>query len=203
MAMTQQRQARLGELSLRNLQTWMERGRARVDTATRSTVVPRLFPALAAKKLRLDGCLFCAQDDVTANRILAQNKTFFVRQDNYPATDGHVEIVPKRHVVSFFDLTPREIRDAYDLLKVARDLIPQLWPAADGYTIGVNEGEAAGRSVDHLHIHLIPRRIGDVADPRGGIRRVVPNCDPDLWARGTEAWADRVALAKMAEFAEH
>lgn len=203
MAMIQQRQARLGRLSLRGLQAWMELGRAHVAAVACSPVAIRLFPGFAAKKIKREGCLFCAQDDVTVNRIVAENKTFFVREDNFPATRGHVEIVPKRHVVSFFDLTPREIRDAYELLKVARDKITQMWSAPDGYTIGVNEGEAAGRSVDHLHIHLIPRRIGDVDDPRGGIRRVVPNCDPDLWARETDDWAARVGLSRVAEFAEH
>jgi diadenosine tetraphosphate (Ap4A) HIT family hydrolase len=105
-----------------------------------------------------------------------------VRRDNFPATDGHVEIVPKRHVVSFFDLTRRELDDAFALLKKARHEIAQMASDPDGYTIGVNEGEAAGRTVDHLHIHVIPRRKGDVDDPRGDIRRIFPHCNPDAWA---------------------
>ncbi|MGY2082863.1 HIT family protein [Blastococcus sp. SYSU DS0539] len=125
-------------------------------------------------------CLFCRTDDQAVNRILCENDSFFARLDNFPATEGHVEIVPRRHVVSFFDLMEHEVSDAYALLKRARKILDQrLEP--DGYTIGVNEGEAAGRTVHHLHIHLIPRAFGDVEDPRGGIRRSLPNGNPDLW----------------------
>jgi diadenosine tetraphosphate (Ap4A) HIT family hydrolase len=125
-------------------------------------------------------CIFCLQHHAAENKIMIENDEFFVRYDNFPATEGHVEIVPKRHVVSFFDLTPTEIGAAYDLmLRAQKKLADKYGP--DGYTIGVNEGTAAGRSVNHLHIHLIPRHYGDVDDPRGGIRQIVPNCDPDLW----------------------
>lgn len=125
-------------------------------------------------------CLFCRQDDRSANRVLCDNATFYARYDNFPATRGHVEVVPKRHVVSFFDLTDGEMADAYSLLKTARELLERdVHP--DGYTIGINEGVAAGRSVHHLHIHLVPRRHGDVEDPRGGIRRALPNGNPELW----------------------
>ncbi len=125
-------------------------------------------------------CLFCRQDDPAANKLLCQNDSFFARLDNFPATAGHVEVVPKRHVVSFFDLMGHEVADAYALLQTARKLLDREHDP-DGYTIGINEGSAAGRSVDHLHIHLIPRRTGDVPDPRGGIRRCLPNGNPDLW----------------------
>jgi diadenosine tetraphosphate (Ap4A) HIT family hydrolase len=93
---------------------------------------------------------------------------------------GHSEIIPKRHVESFFDLTPIEVQDAFALiLKVRQELCTRFQPP--GYTIGVNEGKAAGRTVDHLHIHVIPRYFGDVPDPRGGIRQVLPNFFPDQW----------------------
>ncbi|MEU5068828.1 HIT family protein [Streptomyces virginiae] len=125
-------------------------------------------------------CLFCKQNQPDLNQIMSENKTFYARYDNFPATEGHVEIVPKRHVESFFDLTTKEVKDAYGLiLSVKKTLSDKHDP--DGYTIGINEGRAAGRTIDHLHIHLIPRRFGDVQDPRGGIRRAVPNCDPDQW----------------------
>lgn len=126
-------------------------------------------------------CIFCRRDQPELNRIMRENKTFFVRYDNFPAAEGHVEIVPKRHVESFFDLTARELKDAYSLIRSAQENIDDRHHP-DGYTIGVNEGRAAGRTVDHLHIHLIPRHHGDVDDPRGGIRQAVPNCDPDSWA---------------------
>lgn len=125
-------------------------------------------------------CLFCQQDDPTTNRIIAENNTCFVRWDNFPATAWHVEVVPKRHVESYFDLTDDEVADAQELLRHMANLIGNdIHP--DGYTIGVNEGRAAGRSIDHVHIHLAPRHFGDVPDPRGGIRRVLPNGDPDKW----------------------
>ncbi|MEU6406246.1 HIT family protein [Streptomyces sp. NPDC046985] len=127
-------------------------------------------------------CLFCQWRQPRLNKIMQQNRTFYVRYDNFPATEGHVEVVPKRHVESLFDLTAREVRDAYALIGTAsRRLMEER--RIDGFTIGVNEGRAAGRTVDHLHIHVIPRRFGDVEDPRGGIRRAVPNCNPELWTQ--------------------
>lgn len=125
-------------------------------------------------------CLFCLRDDASLNTIINTNETFYARLDNFPATPGHVEVVPKRHVESFFDLSDSEVLDAYTLMQtVEKELAALHGPS--GYTIGVNEGKVAGRSIDHLHIHLIPRYEGDVADPRGGIRQVVPNFDPDTW----------------------
>ncbi|MFY1636221.1 HIT family protein [Solwaraspora sp. WMMB335] len=135
-------------------------------------------------------CLFCRRDDPQLNRISHQNLTCFARLDNFPATEGHTEIVPKRHVESFFDLTPQELQDAYALILTVRtDLARRLRP--QGYTIGINEGRAAGRSIDHLHIHVIPRRFGDVEDPAGGIRQVLPNCDPQAWTAATAAAFDK------------
>lgn len=126
-------------------------------------------------------CLFCRQNDPSVNTIMAQSENFYVRLDNFPATKGHVEIVPKRHIESFFELTPEEMSEAYALMQsTQQDLLKTHQP--DGFTIGINDGRAAGRTVDHLHIHLIPRYIGDVSDPRGGIRQVVPNFEPDLWS---------------------
>jgi len=134
-----------------------------------------------ALSVQRSDCLFCLKYSSQHNTIMIQNKSFFARYDNFPAAQGHVEIVPKRHVASFFDLTETEIREAFKLLLEAKEQLAVEYKPA-GYTIGVNEGEAAGRSIDHLHIHLIPRYHGDVADPRGGIRQILPNCDPDLWA---------------------
>ncbi|RCG31866.1 HIT family protein [Sphaerisporangium album] len=125
-------------------------------------------------------CLFCHKDDPSLNRVMCENSNFYSRYDNFPATPGHIEIVPKRHVISFFDLSQREIKSAYSLIRQSQQILDRAH-SPDGYTIGVNEGVAAGRSVDHLHIHVIPRYMGDVPDPRGGIRQIVPNCDPDAW----------------------
>lgn len=126
------------------------------------------------------GCLFCRFEDRSVNTIFAQSENFYARLDNFPAVDGHVEIVPKKHIVSFFELTHDEIAEAYGLMTKAQKMLFERYRPA-GYTIGINEGRAAGRSVDHLHIHLIPRHMGDVADPRGGIRQILPNCRPDDW----------------------
>lgn len=134
----------------------------------------------------VDDCIFCRRHDPEVNRIMRENDSFFARYDNFPANEGHLEIVPKRHVESFFELSEREVVEAYALLVEARDVLQERH-RPDGYTIGVNEGRAAGRSVDHLHIHLIPRHFGDVKDPRGGIRRAAPNCDPDSWVASAAA----------------
>ncbi|GAA4239346.1 hypothetical protein GCM10022254_59080 [Actinomadura meridiana] len=125
-------------------------------------------------------CLFCKVDDPQINRTLCENDLFYARYDNFPANPGHVEIVPKRHVVSFFDLEDHEVLSAFSLMRTAREMIDEKY-FPEAYTIGVNDGKAAGRSIDHLHIHLIPRHQGDVDDPRGGIRKAAPNSDPDAW----------------------
>ncbi len=126
-------------------------------------------------------CIFCRVGDPSVNRILKETGRFYARWDNYPVSDGHVEIVPKSHVVSFFDLTPDHMREAYELMcEVQKILTEEYQP--QGYTIGINDGRAAGRTVDHLHIHVIPRYTGDVADPRGGIRQILPGDNPSLWS---------------------
>ena len=118
-------------------------------------------------------CLFC-RPDTAQNMLVAQAATAYVRLDNFPSAAGHMEVVPRRHVASFFDLTPAEVQDIHTLACEARAYVPDV----DGWTIGVNEGRAAGRTVDHLHLHLIPRQHGDVPDPRGGIRWVLPGTAP-------------------------
>lgn len=120
-------------------------------------------------------CLFCQPHSPT-NRRIYQHGTAYARHDNYPAAHGHVEVVPLRHVVSVVDLTPTEWTDIHTLIRtVMAD------GDADGWTIGINEGPAAGRTIDHVHVHLIPRRWGDVDDPRGGVRHVLPGTDCDAW----------------------
>ena len=129
------------------------------------------------------GCLFCLKYSAGENTIMLENDAFFARYDNFPASPGHIEIVPKRHVESLFELSAEEVAKAYTLMSQAKNKLNE-HHHPDGYTIGVNEGDASGRSVKHLHIHLIPRHYGDVDDPRGGIRQVVPNWNPDLWQSG-------------------
>lgn len=134
-----------------------------------------------------EGCLFCRLHDEGDSQIVLENTLFYVLMDNYPVTPGHCEIIPKRHVDSFFDLPGYQVQILYQLIQDAKKMIEQDHKP-DGYNIGVNDGEAAGRTKHHLHVHLIPRYRGDVADPTGGVRAVIPDkCDykkhPELWEK--------------------
>lgn len=140
-------------------------------------------------------CLFC---DRSAHEILGESASWYIRLDAYPAAPGHVELVTKRHVVSFFALNGDEAGELYGVLGYARELVVARFDWPDAWTIGINDGRAAGRSIDHVHVHLIPRHHGDVADPRGGIRRGLPNCDPDAW--GGPAPEDGTAPRDLAWF---
>ena len=118
-------------------------------------------------------CLFCDKDNPEVNTIIAQNEFAYARWDNFPASRGHAEVVPIRHVESFFDLTSAELSAIYDLAKVAKQVIDDKYQP-DAFNVGVNDGEAAGRTVHHVHVHLLPRYAGDVPNPRGGIRHIIP-----------------------------
>jgi len=104
---------------------------------------------------------------------MLENDLFYARWDNFPVSRGHAEIVPHRHVESFFELTEEECEAMFELLKSMKEVI-QVRYRPDGFNIGINEGRAAGRTIDHLHIHLIPRYVGDVENPVGGIRNIIP-----------------------------
>uniref|UniRef100_UPI0007C48C8C HIT family protein n=1 Tax=Streptomyces capuensis TaxID=1464056 RepID=UPI0007C48C8C len=142
-------------------------------------------------------CLFCRRDD-PENEVIAENGRFYARWDNYPAALGHAEIVPKDHAVSLFELTPDDVGELFELLLEVRSIL-DVEHHPDGYTIGVNEGRAAGRTIDHLHLHLIPRYDGDVPDPRGGIRHVLPGTDADQWSKQPGAPASTPAEAVLRE----
>ena len=112
-------------------------------------------------------CLFCKDPrGVSLERELA-----YSARDSYPASPGHTLVIPKRHVASFFDLTPEEINACMELITEERELLDEEFKP-DGYNIGVNVGPAAGQSIFHVHIHLIPRYKGDVENPQGGVRHV-------------------------------
>ncbi|MFE5459033.1 HIT domain-containing protein [Nocardia sp. NPDC056564] len=136
---------------------------------------------LSDSPTRDPACLFCRHADPSVNTVVRRRGTMYARWDNFPASLGHVEIVPFRHILSFFDMNERETRDLHILAQSMRDTLTTLY-RPDGFTIGVNDGSAAGRTVPHLHMHIIPRWHGDVPDPRGGIRHVFPDCDPDSWS---------------------
>jgi diadenosine tetraphosphate (Ap4A) HIT family hydrolase len=112
-------------------------------------------------------CELCAPESV-----LAENALAYARYDNNALSRGHVLIIPRRHVASFFDMTAEEQAAVLSLLNQARRLIDGKH-APDGYNIGANVGKAAGQSRMHVHVHLIPRYTGDVPDPQGGIRCVL------------------------------
>jgi diadenosine tetraphosphate (Ap4A) HIT family hydrolase len=116
-----------------------------------------------------DPCELCTPD-----MILLEDGLAFVRYDNNSLSRGHVLVVPRRHVASFFDMTWEEKTSVLSLLDRAKTKIEKEF-APDGFNIGVNIGKAGGQSRMHVHVHLIPRYTGDVADPRGGIRCVLAN----------------------------
>lgn len=121
-------------------------------------------------------CPFCT---VPVQRIVRDSDHAFVIRDGYPVSPGHTLVIARRHVGSLFDLTEAEQIDLMALIGAAKkDLDAELRP--DAYNIGVNDGAAAGQTVAHLHIHLIPRYRGDRPDPRGGIRWIFPE-KADYW----------------------
>lgn len=115
-------------------------------------------------------CPFCALKPEIA---LGENELAFYFEDKYPVTPGHLLLVPKRHVATYFEATPEEKQALWELVERAKLYLEQ-HRQPDGYNIGINVGETAGQTVFHLHIHLIPRYSGDMADPRGGVRHVIP-----------------------------
>jgi diadenosine tetraphosphate (Ap4A) HIT family hydrolase len=114
------------------------------------------------------GCELCS--DAMA---LFGDDNAFVRYDNNSLSKGHILVIPRRHVADFFEMTWAEKTSILALLDRARAEIARAH-SPDGYNIGVNIGKAAGQSRMHVHVHLIPRYVGDVADPSGGIRSVLP-----------------------------
>ncbi len=118
----------------------------------------------------LNGCPFC---DIPLDKRLFENDGAFAFFDRYPVSKGHILIVPKRHFPSFFDADEKELDSIYKLLCAAKDCLVSKY-APDGFNIGVNVGESAGQTIFHLHIHLIPRYKGDMSDPKGGVRGVIP-----------------------------
>jgi diadenosine tetraphosphate (Ap4A) HIT family hydrolase len=114
-------------------------------------------------------CLFCTNP----KGVTLTNELAYSARDTYAVSPGHSVVIPKRHVASFFDLTPDEVTACMELIKEEKRLIDAEFKP-DGYNIGVNVGPAAGQSIYHVHIHIIPRYQGDVENPQGGVRHVIP-----------------------------
>ncbi len=119
-------------------------------------------------------CFFCDIQKEKDPQVFLESENFIARFDDFPISKGHCEIIPRRHIVSFFDLTEKDATDMVRLIKKAKKTLDQEF-TPDAYNIGVNEGEAAGRTVPHFHLHIIPRYKGDVANPRGGVRNIIPH----------------------------
>ena len=117
-----------------------------------------------------DGCPFCTLDE---NRVVLVADHAYAVRDGYPVAEGHTLVVPKRHVASLFDLPPDQRAALWRLVGKVRALLVERHDP-DGFNVGLNDGIAAGQTVMHAHIHVIPRFLGDVPDPRGGVRWVVP-----------------------------
>ncbi len=123
-------------------------------------------------------CPFCT---CPSDRIVAENVFAFAIRDGYPVSPGHTLIIPRRHVGSYFDTVEDERTAMLALMdKEKAKIESELGP--HGYNIGINDGHAAGQTVMHLHIHIIPRYLGDLPDPRGGVRWIIPH-KADYWSK--------------------
>ncbi len=121
--------------------------------------------------LRPSDCPFCW---LPAERILETNARALAVPDAFPVSAGHSLVIPRRHVVTFFDLTKEEVSAVHELLCWLKDrLDDNLKP--EGYNIGINVGAASGQTISHVHVHLIPRYAGDVMEPVGGVRNIIPS----------------------------
>ena len=115
------------------------------------------------------GCIFCH----VKGPVLAESELSIAVLDSFPVSKGHALIVPRRHAVTIWEMTAEEYADAFMLVRQVKDVLQKKFKP-QGFNVGVNCGEAAGQSVFHAHIHVIPRYTGDVPMPRGGVRNLMP-----------------------------
>ncbi len=120
-----------------------------------------------------DQCIFCNKTNCKIIQI--SNHFFVIRDTSYPVTKHHTLIISNRHVKDYFDLNEEEIIELNKILNTQKKELKELDNQITGFNIGVNVGKDAGQSIMHCHVHLIPRRKGDVDDPRGGVRGVIPS----------------------------
>lgn len=121
--------------------------------------------------IRDTGCLFC---EIPEERIIDSNELAYAIHDGYPVTEYHSLVIPKRHVASYFELTRPEVNACNQLVEKIKIEIQEKDKDVTGFNIGINVGEDAGQTIFHCHIHLIPRRKGDINNPKGGVRGVIP-----------------------------
>lgn len=119
------------------------------------------------------GCPFC---DIDPSDVAWAGDGVIAFRDRFPVSPGHTLLIPRRHVATWFDATREEQQALLDAVAAIKEALDRdLDPKPDGYNIGFNSGEAAGQTVMHLHVHVIPRYRGDMDDPRGGVRHVIPS----------------------------
>ena len=119
----------------------------------------------------MEHCPFC---ELNERELIVENDVAYAFYDCYPVSKGHALITPKSHVASLYELTSDHQQEIWALVRQAREVVSGQFDP-DGFNIGLNDGEAAGQTVGHAHVHVIPRYIGDLPDPRGGVRWVIPS----------------------------
>ena len=117
-------------------------------------------------------CLFC---NVSESGCAHENDLAYASYDSYPVSEHHCLIIPKRHIKDYFQLTQDELTACHELIKIIKDEIFTKDQSVKGFNLGTNIGKVSGQSILHCHFHLIPRREGDVENPQGGVRSVIPN----------------------------
>ena len=117
-------------------------------------------------------CIFC---DIKKSERAHENKLAYASYDSYPVTEHHCLIIPKRHIKNYFDLSNDELVACNELIQIIKKEITKKDPSVKGFNLGTNIGKVSGQSILHCHLHLIPRREGDVDNPQGGVRSVIPN----------------------------
>ena len=117
-------------------------------------------------------CLFC---DINKSGCAHENELAYASYDSYPVTEHHCLIIPKRHIKDYFDLSNDELVACNELIQIIKKEITKKDPTVKGFNLGTNIGKVSGQSILHCHLHLIPRREGDVDNPQGGVRSVIPS----------------------------
>jgi len=135
-----------------------------------AAVVPQYTISLgdAIAMSDFSNCPFCSEDDA-----IVKNDHAYARFDKYPVNPGHVLVIPRRHVSSFFEISRSERQELFNLVDEMKLYLDSKY-SPDGYNVGINVGETAGQTVMHVHVHLIPRYKDDTPHPRGGVRGVIP-----------------------------
>ena len=122
---------------------------------------------------RQDDCLFCDIQIKDRLRIISENTLAFAIRDGFPVTKGHTLFIPKRHAIDYFELSQAEINAINQLMTQQKGILQHSDKSIEGFNIGMNCGEVAGQTIFHCHVHLIPRRMSDVENPKGGVRHII------------------------------